>query len=66
MIPRLIRKAVWTWTAYRMRKQRERAMPELRALRVRREEARKHHRNAAMVERQLRNTLHQAMGGPAL
>lgn len=61
---RLVDRALWEWRVWRMRKQRERDMPELRDIRMRREACRKQHRRGiAAVEREARAALHANMRG---
>lgn len=65
-LDRLIRRAVQSWQFWRMRRERERAMPELRAHRLRREALRRQHRRGvAGIEEEQRRTLHAAMAGKA-
>lgn len=63
---RLVDRAIWEWRVFRMRKQREREMPELRDIRLRLESCRKQHRRGiAAVEREAQAALHANMAGRA-
>ena len=61
---RLIRRALWGWQAWKMRRELERAMPELRDLRQRREQCRKQHKcGSAEIERKQRARINAALAG---
>lgn len=59
---RIIRKAIWGWQCWRMRKERERVMPIMREFDRRLAEYRKQHkRGSARIVKAKRDALHSEM-----
>ena len=65
-VARLIDRALWGWTVWRMRRQRERAYPELKLLRLEQQACRKRHRaGAKAAEKAAQAMMHANMAGRA-
>jgi hypothetical protein len=61
-LTRLIDRAIWQWTVWRMRCERERLHPELKAIRLRKEACRKQHRRGIVEsEKAASAVLHEKM-----
>jgi hypothetical protein len=63
-LTRLIDRAIWQWTVWRMRCERERLHPELKAIRLRKEACRKQHRRGIVEsEKAASAVLHEELRG---